>query len=230
MDRDLTITRNQVFAASVKKSFLCIVLQPSSMAWTVFEWLPERTKSMSPSKTRNRIPPLDPKRVTGKTKHIFDDMQAKFGFVPNLFRMLGNASAALAAYINFSSALADGMLDRKVQEQIGLTVAESNLCDYCLSAHMFIGSKVGLTEKEIADAIGARAADAKTDAILKLARSIIIQRGEVSDSDLRHAHTAGLIDGEIVEIVANVVLNIFMNYLDHVARTVVDFPAVNRGP
>jgi hypothetical protein len=33
-----------------------------------------------------------------------------------------------------------------------------------------------------------------------------------------------------VEVVANVVLNIFMNYLDHVARTVVDFPDVNRGP
>lgn len=41
---------------------------------------------------------------------------------------------------------------------------------------------------------------------------VVVQRGEVSDSDLQHARVAGLTDGEIVETVANVVLNIFTNY------------------
>jgi uncharacterized peroxidase-related enzyme len=181
---------------------------------------------MSSSKDRNRIPPLDPKNTVGKTKQMFDEMQAKFGMVPNLFRVLGNAPAALEAYVNFSRALSSGILDTKVQEQIGLAVADCNVCDYCLSAHMFIGNRVGLTREEIADAIRARAADPKTDAILKLARGIIIQRGELSDSDLQHARDAGVMDAAIVEVVANVVLNIFMNYLDHVARTAVDFPEV----
>jgi NADH:ubiquinone oxidoreductase subunit E len=95
---------------------------------------------------------------------------------------------------------------------------------------MFIGSKVGLSREELEDAIRARAADLKTDAILKLARNIIIQRGELSDSDLQqHARDAGLTNAEIVEVVANVVLNIFMNYLDHVARTAVDFPQIEPG-
>jgi hypothetical protein len=57
-------------------------------------------------------------------------------------------------------------------------------------------------------------------------RAIIVQRGEVRDSELQRARGAGLTDGEIVETLANVVLNIFMNYLDHVARPVVDFPQV----
>jgi len=181
---------------------------------------------MSPLRNRNRILPLDPKSAAGKTKKMFDEMQAKFGMVPHLFRVLGNAPAALEAYVNFSSALHGGALDTKVQEQIGLAVAESNLCDYCLSAHIILGRKAGLTEDEIADAIRARAADPKTDAILKLARSIIIQRGEITGTDLQHARDAGLTDTPIVELVANVVLNIFMNYLDHVARTAMDFPEV----
>jgi AhpD family alkylhydroperoxidase len=145
------------------------------------------------------------------------------------FRVLGNAPAALESYLNSSAALAGGTLDDKVREQIGLTVAESNLCGYCLSAHKFMSAKIGLTQKEIADAVRASAANGKTDAILKLARSIIVQRGEIADSDLQRARVAGLTDGEIVETVANVVLNIFMNYLDHVARTVVDFPEVKPG-
>jgi uncharacterized peroxidase-related enzyme len=185
---------------------------------------------MSRSKNRNRIPPLDLKSATGKTKQMLDDMPARFSFVPNLFRVLANAPAALEAYFNFSSALQGGTLDTKVQEQIGLAVAESNLCDYCLAAHTILGRKAGLTEDEIVDAIRAKGANAKTDAIMKLARGIIVERGEIGDLELERARAAGLTDGEIVEIVANVVLNIFMNYLDHVARTVVDFPDVNRGP
>jgi uncharacterized peroxidase-related enzyme len=191
---------------------------------------PKSTKKMSRSKNRNRIPLLDPTSATGKTKQMFDDMVARFGFVPNLFRVLGNAHAALEAYSNFSSALHGGTLDTRVQEQIALAVAESNLCDYCIRAHVILGRKAGLTEDEIADAIRAKAVNTKTDAIMKLARGIIVERGEISDLELERARAAGLTDGEIVEIVANVVLNIFMNYLDHVARTVVDFPEVNRRP
>jgi uncharacterized peroxidase-related enzyme len=190
----------------------------------------EISEEMSLSKSRNRIPPLDPQNATGKTKQMVDDTAVKFGFVPNLFRVLANAPATLEAYFNFSTALRAGALDTKVQEQIGLAVAESNLCHYCRAAHILSGRQAGLTDHEIADAIRAKALDAKTDAILKLARAIIVERGEISDPELERARAAGLSNGEIVEIVGNVVLNIFMNYLDHVARTVVDFPDVNHEP
>lgn len=176
-----------------------------------------------------RLTQLDPAKATGKTKLLFDEVDAKLGFVPNLFRVLGNAPAALEGYLIFSRALAGGSLNAKVREQISLAVAESNLCSYCLSVHTFIGGKVGLTEREIIDAIHATAATVKTDAILKLARSIVVQRGEISEADLVQARSSGLTDGEVVETAANVVLNIFANYVSHVARTLVDFPEVKPG-
>src|SRR5258708_31942933 len=83
--------------------------------------------------------------------------------------------------------------------------------------------KTGLSRVEIDDAIRASAADARTDAILKLARSIVVQRGELSDADVARARAGGLSDGEIVETVANVALNIFENYISHVARVPIDF-------
>jgi uncharacterized peroxidase-related enzyme len=177
----------------------------------------------------NRITQLDPTRVTGKIKQLFDEVQAKLGAVPNVFRVLGNAPAALDGYLNFDGALAGGSFNGKIREQIALVVAESNLCGYCLSAHTFIGSRAGLTEEEIADAGRAVAATSKTEAILKLARDIVVQRGEVSDADLGHARASGLTDSEIVETVANVALNILTNYVNHVARTVVDFAEVKPG-
>ena len=177
----------------------------------------------------NRISHLDPAQSTGKTKQLFDAVQSKLGLVPNLVRVLGNAPAALEGYLGLSGALAGGNFNAKVREQIALTVAESNLCGYCLSVHTFLGGKVGLTADDIAGARRANATADKTDAILKLARSIVVQRGEVSDTDFGKARAAGLTDGDIVETVANVAVNILTNYLNHVARTVVDFPEVKPG-
>ena len=174
----------------------------------------------------NRIPQIDPVAATGKAKQLLEAVQSKLGIVPNLTRVLANAPAALEGYLNFSGALAGGVLSAKVREQIALAVAQGNNCDYCLSAHTFIGGKVGLNEKQVADARQAISASDKDDAILKLALSIVVQRGEVSDAALQNARFAGLTDAEIVETTANVALNIFTNYLNHVAQTVVDFPEV----
>jgi uncharacterized peroxidase-related enzyme len=174
----------------------------------------------------NRIAQLDPSQATGRTQQLFNGVQAKLGVVPNLFRVVGNSPAALEAYLGFTGAMANGVLNARVREQIALAVAETNLCGYCLSAHSFIGGKVGLTDRDIADARRATAATDKTDAILKLARNIVVQRGELADADLQSARQSGVNDAEIVEVLANVALNLFTNYVNHVARTVVDFPEV----
>jgi uncharacterized peroxidase-related enzyme len=177
----------------------------------------------------NRITQLDPSQATGKTKALFDGVQAKLGTVPNLFRVFGNSPAALEGYLNFSSALAGGVLSAKVREQIALAVAEINDCTYCRSAHTYLGGLVGLSEREITDARKVAAIDERTEAILNLARNIVVQRGELSDAEFKAARAAKLTDAEIVETVANVSINILTNYVNHVAQTVVDFPEVKPG-
>jgi alkylhydroperoxidase family enzyme len=58
---------------------------------------------------------------------------------------------------------------------------------------------------------------------------VLARRGQVSDATLSAARAAGLDDGEIVEVVAHVALNVFTNYLNNVAQTEVDFPVVALG-
>jgi uncharacterized peroxidase-related enzyme len=179
---------------------------------------------MSESRNQNRIQPVDPDHATGALGRLFAEIRSKFALVPNLFRVLAKTPAALEGLMGLSAALAGGSLDEQTREQLALAIAESNLCAYCLSGHTARAAKIGLSRVEIADAIRASAADARTDAILKLARSIVVQRGELTDADLERARSAGLSDGEIVETVANVALNIFENYMSHVARVPIDFP------
>ena len=177
----------------------------------------------------NRVAQLDPTQATGKTRELFDAVEARLGSVPNIFRVFGNAPAALEGYLSFCGALAGGVLTDRVREQIALVVAEINYCEYSLSAHIYLGGMAGLDEREIADARRVSAADGHTSAILSLARGIAVQRGALGDAELKAARAAGVTDAEIVETVANVALNILTNYLNHVAHTVVDFPEVTPG-
>lgn len=176
-----------------------------------------------------RIEAIDPKEATGKARELLDGVKAKIGSVPNLMRTFANSPAALEGYLNFSGALGSGSLSARLREQIALAVADANNCEYCLSAHTAIGKMVGLNENELIASRRASSTDARTDAALKFAHQIVVKRGEVLDSEVQAVREAGYNDGEIVEIVANVALNIFTNYFNHIARTTVDFPKVKLG-
>ena len=173
-----------------------------------------------------RITAINPAEATGKAKQLLDGVQAKLGMTPNLMKTLASAPAALEAYLHFGAALGAGSLDAKFREQIALTVAQANSCEYCLSAHSAIGKMVGLKPEEILASREAHAQDAKRNAGLKFAQTLVVQRGEVSDQALADVKAAGFTDGEVTEVVANVAINIFTNYFNHVARTDVDFPNV----
>jgi uncharacterized peroxidase-related enzyme len=174
----------------------------------------------------SRIPAIDPRQAQGRQQELLAAVQQKLGKTPNLTRVLANAPAALEAYLCFSGALASGQLDAKVREQIALVTAEINGCDYCLSAHTAIGGMVGLSADQIGAARAARADDPKTTAVLALARTLVVNRGHLTDAELATARAAGISDGEVIEITATVVLNILTNYVNHVANTAIDFPRV----
>jgi uncharacterized peroxidase-related enzyme len=176
-----------------------------------------------------RIQAIDYEQSTGKARELLDAVKAKLGITPNMMKTMAQSPAVLEAYLNFSGALGGGKLSARLREQIALISAEINGCGYCASAHTAIGKMVGLNEDAILAARNGNAADAKTDAALKFARAVIVNRGEVSDEDLQVVKDAGFSDGEVGEIVANVALNIFTNYFNEIAKTDIDFPKVQLG-
>jgi len=157
---------------------------------------------------------------------LFDQIESRLGKTSNLFRTLAVAPAVLDAYVAFTTALEGGRLEPAFREQVAIAVAQANSCEYCLSAHTAIGTMVGLTPDEIAASRHAHGQDALRDAGLQFAQALVVQRGEVSNMALARVKTAGYTDGEIAEIIANVAVNIFTNYFNHVARTEIDFRRV----
>jgi uncharacterized peroxidase-related enzyme len=179
----------------------------------------------------SRIEALDPERLTGSAHSALENVRGMLGAVPNLFRVAANApTTALRGLIDLNIAVSQGRLDAQTRAAIALTVAESNGCDYCLSAHSALGKRAGMSDTAIAGARSASAVDTKTAAILSLARAIVTNRGRVSDPLFDRVRRAGVGDDEILEVVSNVVLNLFTNYLNLLAETEIDFPVVKSLP
>ena len=160
-----------------------------------------------------------------ETAKLFAAIRKKVGMVPNLYRVAGNQPAALSGLLGLNEALAGGHFDARTREAIALTVAGANACDYCASAHAAISTGLKVPSEAIEDHLAGRASDPRTAAVLSLAAAIVEQRGMVSNDEIASARAAGLTEADIVETVANVVANIFTNYLNHVAETDIDFPA-----
>lgn len=172
----------------------------------------------------NRLTALSPEKANGNVKNLFDAVQKKLGMVPNMMRTMAVAPPVLEGYLQLSGTLGNGKLSAKVREQIALAVAQANGCGYCLSAHCAIGGMVGLSKEQLHDSRLGVGIDGHAHAALSLARSIVDERGRVSDEELAAARKAGLDDAEIAEVVANVALNIFTNYFNNLAGTTIDFP------
>jgi len=161
------------------------------------------------------------------SRPLLKAVNKQLGVVPNLFRLVSNSPAALEGYLGLSGALAKGSLTQQTGERIALAVAQINSCDYCLSAHTYLGKNVArLDDAEIAANRNGCSNDPKADAGVRFAAKVARERGHVSDDDLRAVKAAGYDDAQIVEIVLHVALNVWTNYINIVAATDIDFPAV----
>ena len=91
----------------------------------------------------SRISPLDRDTSNDRLRKTFDAIHKQLGVVPNMMRTMAQSPAVLDAYLAFGASLHKGLLPASLQEQIALTVAEANACDYCLSAHSALGRGAG---------------------------------------------------------------------------------------
>jgi uncharacterized peroxidase-related enzyme len=173
-----------------------------------------------------RIQPLDPATVQGPAKQALDAMQAKLGTIPNIFKTLAHAPAILEFYQVGSAALGKSSLSPALREQIALTVAGANNCDYCASAHTVIGRKLGVAEDELPAALTGKSKDAKTQAALSFSKKVVDSKGHAGDADIKALRDAGYTDQQILEMIAVITFNIFTNYFNHIVDTEIDFPKI----
>lgn len=186
-----------------------------------------RTLNQTRTPLMARVAVIDPQTATGEARQLLDAVQSGLGMVPNFIRVLANSPAALGAFLGLHAIAGSGALDPQTRERIALAVAEQNACQYCVSAHTAIGRKAGLGSDEMLANRQGRSSDAKAEAALTFARVLVTHTGQVSKAEVEAVRAAGHSDGEIIEIITHVAMNIFTNLLGKSTQVEIDFPKID---
>jgi uncharacterized peroxidase-related enzyme len=174
-----------------------------------------------------RVQVVNPATATGEAKKLLDAVQAQLGITPNFIRVLANSPKALEGFLGLYGALGGATVSKATQERIALVIAEGNSCQYCVSAHTAIGRGAGLSNEEMALNRKGGSSDAKAAATVSFAKALNTNLGEITAAEFDAARNAGLTEGEIVEVISVVALNIFTNILGKATRVEIDFPKVD---
>jgi len=172
--------------------------------------------------TTFKVPTRD--EVSVDSQQIFDVLQKRMGKVPNLYAVMGSSPYALKSFMDLDETLSKGVFNAKEREAIALIVSEINACEYCLAGHTLAAIKRGFTKEETLEIRKGAVADARLDAIIKLAKSITETRGHGTDQALANFYKAGFDDAAVMELIGFVIIRIFTNYVYAVTNVPVDFP------
>lgn len=156
-------------------------------------------------------------------QRILQEAERRFGFVPNLYRTLAEAPAALTAYHEVGLAFASSSLSPAEQQVVLLTVSQAHECQYCVAAHSMVGSTVGLSDDDVTALRGDRnPTDEKLKALRSFTRAVVEKRGWVDDEDLAAFLDAGYERPQVLEVLAGVTQKTLSNYTNHITRTPLD--------
>ena len=152
-----------------------------------------------------------------------EEMENKYGFVPNLIGVLAESPAAVQAYANIAKALEVSGLTPIEQQVVAFTVSATNNCAYCVGAHSTVAQMVHMPEQILAELRDQRdLSDAKLNALRLLVVSVLRHRGWVPEDDLQRAVTAGYTQRHVLDVLTLVALKTLSNYVNHIAHTPLD--------
>ena len=156
----------------------------------------------------SRFPVPDLNDVPEDIRTRILEVQAKTGFVPNVFLALAHRPAEWRAFVAYHDALMlkpGGNLSKGDREMIVVATSAANQCLYCVVAH---GAILRIYEKNplVADqvAVNHRKADisARQQAMLDFAMKVCLRAQEIDDADFEALHPHGFDDEDIWDIAA----------------------------
>ena len=158
-----------------------------------------------PDQPISRYPVPELAALPADIRARIDEVQAKAGFVPNVFLALAHRPAEFRAFFAYHDALMekDGGLTKAEREMIVVATSGANDCHYCIVAHGAI-LRIYAKNPYVADQVAAnyRKADItpRQKAMLAFALKVAGASSELTDGDYDAVRAAGFSDEDIWDI------------------------------
>lgn len=159
---------------------------------------PNRNRDVSMSEPAiSRFPVPELSALPDDVRTRIEAVQAKSGFIPNVFLVLAHRPDEFRAFMAYHDALMDkpGGLSKADREMIVVTTSVANQCQYCVVAHGAI-LRIRAKNPLIADQVGInyRKADItpRQRAMLDFAMKVAFEAYKVDDTDFETLEAHGM--------------------------------------
>jgi AhpD family alkylhydroperoxidase len=163
-------------------------------------------------------------QVSPDARPAFDQFKRLAGKMPNLYATIGYSANALNSYLHYVSEQARGTFHAKDREAIYLIVSQFNGCEYCLASHTLSAIKNGWTEEDTLALRAGTHTDPKWQVIYRVIKSIIEQKGLVSDDLLDEFYALGYQEAAIIDLLVLINVMSLTNYAYRLTQIPIDFP------
>lgn len=149
--------------------------------------------------------------------------KSNFGMIPNVEKVMALAPQLLSGYTYMWDLFNTTTFTPIERQVVYMTANFENECNYCIPWHTVLAQKAGMEETGI-DALrtGAPLTDPKLDALRTFTRTLIANRGKVSEAELQTFFDAGYSDVQALEVILGLAIKTISNYTNSIAGTPLD--------
>ena len=160
---------------------------------------------------------------TGKRKEALEQVQKRYGMLPNVIGGMGESPAAVKGYTGLIDAMNECTFTRTEIHVVWFTINLEHGCHYCMSAHTPWAMEEGVPQTVIDTArAGGRYDDPKLEALREFTQAMVRYRGWVDNEKTDAFLAAGFSRENIFEIVAAIAYKVMTNYTNHIVEPELD--------
>jgi AhpD family alkylhydroperoxidase len=178
-----------------------------------------------------RIPPVDRSRLDAETLAL---LKAKIGGSRwNVFEGIANHAPSLRGMFSLREAMDEGLRPFE-HEVIAIEVARFNGCGYCLPAHRFVCSEIGIDADEIESLCRGELLETQPSlmAIQLFVRATLEKKGKLDDAEFNEFLVQGITEPKMIVILSEIALYTLLNYFNRLAGTEIEtqvLPYISEG-
>jgi AhpD family alkylhydroperoxidase len=154
----------------------------------------------------------------------FDQFMKLTGKMPNLYATIGYSANALNSYLSYVREQARGTFHAKDREAVYLIVSQLNGCEYCLASHTQSAIKNGWNEEDTLALRAGTHPEQKWQVIYRFIKSVIEQKGMVSDELLDEFYALSYHEAAIIDLMVLINVMSLTNYIYRMTHIPIDFP------
>lgn len=147
----------------------------------------------------------------------------RMGFVTTLNGVMAESPELLAGYNALAEQFGKSSLSAAAKQVVLITASVENGCEYCVAAHSTIALR-SRVPAEVVEALrtGKPVEDTALEAVRRLTRLTVAQRGWVADEEIEAFLATGGTRRQVLDIVLGLGMKTLSNYTNHIAHTPLD--------